>query len=79
VREKIDLPQIQFLVCFFQSQAVGNNFIYTLFGLRETKRKKRGRRESLENILFSTVWFARINGRKESICVGPTKIVIPIN
>jgi hypothetical protein len=47
-----------------------------LFGLRETRRKERGRRESLKNIPFSIVWFATIKGRKESFGMGPTKNVI---
>jgi hypothetical protein len=48
-----------------------------MFGLRESRRKERGRRERSKNILLSIVWFAIKKGRKESILVGPTKIVIP--
>jgi hypothetical protein len=49
-----------------------------LFGLRETRRKERGRRESWENILLSIVWFAIKKGRKENIWLGPTqKVFLP--
>jgi hypothetical protein len=49
-----------------------------LFGLRETRRKERGRRESWENILLSIVWFAIKKGRKENIWSEPTqKVFLP--
>jgi hypothetical protein len=51
--------------------------INTLFGLRETRRKERGRRERLQNILFSAVWFDIKKERKESFRVGPTYKPIP--
>jgi hypothetical protein len=46
-----------------------------MFGLRESRKKERGRRERLNNILLFIVWFA-IKRRKESILMGPTRIVI---
>jgi vacuolar-type H+-ATPase subunit I/STV1 len=48
-----------------------------MFGLRETERKERGRRERLKNIPLSFVWFIIKKGRKESFLVGPTKKTIP--
>jgi hypothetical protein len=50
---------------------------YTIFDLRETRRKKRVRRERLKNIPVSFVWFIIKKGRKESFWVGPTKKTIP--
>jgi hypothetical protein len=47
-----------------------------MFGLRETGRKERGRRERLKNIQLSFVWFIIKEGRKESFWVGPTKKAI---
>jgi hypothetical protein len=46
-----------------------------MFGLRESRREERGRRERLNNILLFIVWFA-IKRRKESILMGPTRIVM---
>jgi hypothetical protein len=46
-----------------------------MFGLRESRKKERGRRERLNNILLFIVWFA-IKRRKESILMGPTRIVM---
>jgi hypothetical protein len=46
-----------------------------MFGLRESRREERGRRERLNNILLFIVWFA-IKRRKESILTGPTRIMM---
>jgi hypothetical protein len=60
------------------SRPVWHGDITGLFGLRETRRKERGRRESWENILLSIVWFAIKKGRKENIWLGPTqKVFLP--
>ena len=47
-----------------------------MFGFRETIRKESGRRERLNNILFSIVWFASNKVRKESFMLGPTQNAI---
>ena len=44
-----------------------------MFGFRETIRKERGRRERLKNILFSIVWFAINEVRKDSFMLEPTQ------